>query len=476
MKNNYFSKNNFDLSNGYSNFEMVIKEGLCVGCGICSGIFPESFKMEISKYGEYHPIFLNNYNLNQIFSKAEKFCPFTGVGENEDRLGQEEFGNLAGINHLSELGYFLNTYVGWVTNDSNRISSSAGGLTTWLLKYLLKNKIIDGVICVNPTNSNDIFFEYSIIRKEQDLDKSKKSKYYTIELSKVIKELKASDGKYAIVALPCFIKGLRLAIQHGFLPRERFYCMIGLFCGHLKTTQFSHYLIRQCGLKKTSVITVDFRKKLLNEKASDYAFEVTAKNEFNNVEKHHIKMKDVLLGNWGLNAFMLKACEYCDDVVAELADVSLGDAWLPEYVTDSRGTNIIICRRNDLHDIFLQAADTGEIALEDIDPKNVILSQDGGFRQRRQALSYRLFISRKYGLWRPKKRISPSSKSIKIFSKIIQKIRIKIAQSSKEKFHEYLIKNDLKSFSNQMSFWVYIFNFLYKTKRLFKLITSSFHL
>lgn len=32
-----------------------------------------------------------------------------------------------------------------------------------------------------------------------------------------------------------------------------------------------------------------------------------------------------------------RACNYCDDVFAECADVTCMDAWLPEYSQDHRG-------------------------------------------------------------------------------------------------------------------------------------------
>ena len=39
---------------------------------------------------------------------------------------------------------------------------------------------------------------------------------------------------------------------------------------------------------------------------------------------------------------MNPACEFCDDVVGETADMSVGDAWLPGYVSDWRGTSVVV--------------------------------------------------------------------------------------------------------------------------------------
>ena len=49
-------------------------------------------------------------------------------------------------------------------------------------------------------------------------------------------------------------------------------------------------------------------------------------------------------GNWAFGAFQPAACNSCDDVFAETADVVFGDAWLPQYTDDWRGTNVVVTR------------------------------------------------------------------------------------------------------------------------------------
>ena len=34
------------------------------------------------------------------------------------------------------------------------------------------------------------------------------------------------------------------------------------------------------------------------------------------------------MADWGMGIFKLGACDYCDDIVGETADISFGDAWL----------------------------------------------------------------------------------------------------------------------------------------------------
>lgn len=448
--------------------ERVLNHGLCVGCGLCAGLQPCSLQMTVTVRGEYQPMLRSGHNWDDIPDAVGRVCPFSGVGENEDALGQREFAAQRGVQHSPQLGYFLRTEAAWVTDDAARVASSAGGLGTWLASHLLKNGIVDGVCCVTsaPEGSAGALFEYRILRRVDDLAGSRKSKYYPVEMSGVLAELSRSEGRFAVVALPCFAKGLRLAIQAGLIPRDKIHCIIGLFCGHLKTRQFAHYLIRSCGFHERDTLAIDFRKKVLSARASEYAFEATVRTLDGNLRVNSVRMRDVPLGNWGLNAFMLKACECCDDVVAELADISMGDAWLPEFVQDGRGTNLLIARRADLAAIIDTGVASGEIAVRSVAPTAIVTSQDGAFRQRRQALSYRLHLAQTCGEWRPAKRVEPDDRSLKIYSKLIQRLRLRIAERSKTAFQRHQDRATLRPFSRSMALLLFAHNFLYRLRKV----------
>src|SRR3546814_4465059 len=97
---------------------------------------------------------------------------------------------------------------------------------------------------------------------------------------------------------------------------------------------------------------------------------------------------------WGHGMFQLGACDFCDDIFAETADVCLGDAWLPQYDSDWRGTNIVISRHADIDQLLREGARSGEILLEDINADLMAQSQGGNFRHRWDGLSVRLEIGR----------------------------------------------------------------------------------
>ena len=69
------------------------------------------------------------------------------------------YGSTEGIKYLSETGYYLDSYVGY--SNEFRQSSASGGMATWLLTKLLKEGIVDYVIC--PTLKK-IQRNYSVLK------------------------------------------------------------------------------------------------------------------------------------------------------------------------------------------------------------------------------------------------------------------------------------------------------------------------
>src|SRR3546814_1194379 len=108
--------------------------------------------------------------------------------------------------------------------------------------------------------------------------------------------------------------------------------------------------------------------------------------------------------------FQLGACDFCDDIFAETADVCLGDAWLPQYDSDWRGTNIVISRHADIDQLLREGARSGEILLEDINADLMAQSQGGNFRHRWDGLSVRLADDLRQGKAVQRKRIAPGSR------------------------------------------------------------------
>ena len=130
------------------------------------------------------------------------------------------------------------------------------------------------------------------------------------------------------------------------------------------------------------------------------------------------------------------ACNYCDDVVAETADISFGDAWVEPYSSDGRGTNVVIVRSPAVAQMVRDAIADGRLQLETVDARFIADTQAAGFRQRREGLAFRLYWRRAMQPRRlqPRKRVRPRVRGIAARRQLIYTLRATITALSNRIF------------------------------------------
>lgn len=429
--------------------DTVIKNDYCIGCGICASLKDSPFSMELDEDGKYKAI-LNSSNELSAENNTDvlSICPFSNSSMNESEIAKEVF-NVEEKSKFNEYtGYYLKNYAGYVKEGAYREKGSSGGMGNWIATQLLKQGLVDGIIHVRASEDNSgTLFKYQISYNETELSKGAKSKYYPIELSEVIKLVEENEGRYALIGIPCFIKSVRLLAKRNLIIKERVKFYIGLVCGHLKSDMFAKSMGWQMGIFPDDLKKIDFRKKLVDKKANNYGVEVEGEKEGERVV-FNSPTRELYTTNWGHGLFKYNACEFCDDVLAETADITVGDAWLPEYTKDSMGTNVIIVRNQKIQQILEQNKEN--IFLEEIGTDKVYESQASGLRHRREGLSYRLYMKDQKKEWRPNKRVMPSN-NISSKRKRIYEKRILMSESSFEAFKIAKEKGDFNVFINSMN-------------------------
>lgn len=425
----------------------VIRNDYCIGCGICASIEGSPMTMKLDENGQYRPVLDERGNLEVMNIDANSTCPFGAKSKNETELGKDLFQEYDNTSFNEYTGYYIKNYAGYVKEGEFRKRGSSGGMGNWIAVQLLKEKLVDGIIHVkSSTEKEKALFEYQVSYNEDQLTMGAKSKYYPIEMSKVIKFVRENKGRYALVGIPCYIKGVRLLAEQDGVIRKRIKFFIGLVCGHLKSDMFAKSIGWQLGIEPKNLRGIDFRKKLENRLASDYGVEVIGEKDEKEVVLSS-PTKELYTTNWGHGLFKYNACEFCDDILAETADITVGDAWLPEYTNDSMGTNVIVVRNPIIQHILEK--NTDKIYIEEISVDKVFQSQAGGFRHRRDGLAYRLYLKEKNNEWRPPKRVQ-ASKNLPSIRKKIYEGRAKLSQESFKAFKEAKKENNFQVFIDYM--------------------------
>ena len=355
---------------------------ICTGCGTCVGACPNSAIRIIKSKGIY---------VSQIDDKSctqcgicFEICPGHSVDFKDLNLaifGKEPADIL--------IGNYMNLYIGHATNQDIRYNSASGGLITAILIFALEEGIIDGALVTKMRKDRPLEPEPFVARRREDIIEASKSKYCPVPANLRLKEILESENgeKFAAVGLPCHIQGIRKAERVNKKLKEKIALHLGIFCSINRNFLGTEYLLQKFNIKKEDVAKLDYRGEGWMGKMS-----ITLKNG-NKKFIPYLVYWTHMLGAY----FIPMRCTLCSDQSCELADISFGDIWLPEYRDDKIGVSVIVSR-NKMGDALLQNARLKKmIEIKKLDRNKIIESQRYSLTSKKKYLRAHLFLFKMVG-------------------------------------------------------------------------------
>lgn len=438
----------------------VVDGGYCVGCGACAVASDGAISIDRNQWG-YYQAKLHGANQVQL-SAASQVCPFADESPNETVLADRFVHSCQEFDF--RIGKYRALWAGRINDVEAIVDSSSGGLTTWVCSKLLNLGLVDGVIHVGRAeDGNGELFRFMVSTSIEALRSGRKSQYYSLSFDEVLKTIRDDGRKYAFVGVPCYVRAMRSLARLNSDWQQKITYFIALVCGHMKSQAFAELLAWQMGVVPEKLSAFDFRVKLPDRDAASYA--ATAWSKADSVV-HTTAMRELFGHNWGHAIFQLSACDYCDDIFGEAADICLGDAWLPEFVSDWRGTNIVVVRNSALDQILRDGQADDEVTLTPLSADRLALSQEGNFRHRRDGLSARLWDKKRRGIWAPRKRIAAGSRRVSLLRYAIVRLRCSMGERSHRTFLAAKQANSLALFIRELRFFVAAMKYIYVVMRL----------
>lgn len=410
----------------------VVRHDVCVGCGICAAVCPvNALRIQFDPRGELQPQLIGPCTQCR---KCLGVCPFgPDAGNDEDSLGRELLARQEGACHDNILGWYLTCLVGHVSDPRRRWSRSSGGLASWILGALLERRLVDRVVCVIPNDDPQQLFRFAVLDRPEQVWSAANSCYYPVEVSEALRRVCQTPGRTAVVGLPCVLKGLRRWARMDGAWQERLAFAIGLACGGQRSKLYAEAVIRLLGLESAQVRRLQFRTKQPGVPAGQYAHSCSYLSEGPHERSiSHSKGPSRL---WTSGCFRLNACDYCDDIFAELADVSLMDAWLDPYQADPAGTSLAVVRSTAARKLLELGAAGRELVLSPIEAGQIIRSQSGVVRHKRDDLAARLHLASRSRRAVPPKRVAGCAGTWAQRRRVAAAVRR--VQYSKQAFLEY---------------------------------------
>ena len=351
---------------------------LCTNCGTCVGICPTNALTMYKNRDSYIPI-LDSKKCTEC-GLCVKACPSYTLDLNE--LNKHIFGKEP---EDWFLGNYISCYVGHSTEKKLRYQLASGGIATVLLTFMLEKGMIDGAIVTKMNKKSPLEPEVFIAKSTEEIIAASKSKYCPVHVNTALKYVLDHDEKIAIVGLPCHINGLRKAELFNKKLRKKIIIRIGLFCSNTISFQGTEFLLnRVLHIKVEDILKLDYRGKGWPGGMTIKLKEGTEK--FFPLVFYH--------GYLNLPPFIPSACLFCSDHTNELADISLGDAWLPEFGANNIGESIIIVRTKLGEEILQQVISSGKLETKEIDSNKVLASQEANLYFKKHRLKARISLLR----------------------------------------------------------------------------------
>ncbi len=344
------------------NIREIVINNLCIGCGLCSVACPNSaIHMVWQERRIWTPIIDNSRCIH--CGCCYKVCPHT-----PQCIGEYASAALAqGVRFgLPPSGTYFITYD---MDETKRIRSASGGVTSVLLEHLLVSKEIDGVVASLPVTGmvGEPHFQMHIFRSPEDLDRGRNSHYHPLCYDRVLNELKKCDGLFAVVGVPCVLRGI-VRLPMGIKRKIKY--KICLVCGKNVTGAFTDCLAAKEGIAKDVTWQTVFRDKVGIPNANNY------NNLFQLPDRvvRRNRFASAFTDMWRNYFFAQECCLYCPDFYGVDADMSVKDAW-GRLSADPLGTSLVIVNNDEIEDHLVGLRENKCLVLQKCDADEVFNSQ-----------------------------------------------------------------------------------------------------
>jgi len=306
----------------------IVKNEVCVGCGLCQAICQEKIEMKYSEAGYLRPIIKEN------ISKKEKFlltkcCPALTIHKDN---------SLRTVKNDPFWGDYGSVKIGTSTSDEIETKASSGGVISSILIYLIKNRIVDYAIHIgaNPDNPFDNIIKIS--KSAIEVIENADSRYAPSAPLKNITQLIEPNKKYVFVGKPCDVAALRQLSFYSPIISTQIKYYLSFFCFGIPSINQTKKLVNQFGIHEKDVFKLYYRKA-----GWPGSFQIITKDRklFSTpyTDYMHFLFSDIQM-----------RCKICPDGLGESADITCGDAWndfdekgYPSFKNE-RGLNIIISK------------------------------------------------------------------------------------------------------------------------------------
>ncbi len=363
------------------NVREIVQNRLCLGCGTCLGVCPvDAITLEYSTENRTYIPSIEEAKCNNC-GICYDICP--GKHIHLPKLHREEIQDPRMF--APEFGEYMKCFVGYANDPDLRYKAASGGITSALSIFLLEKGRCDAVIATQMKKGSIFETEPVLCRSQDDIHKCMGSKYCPSAVNAAFAKSELIQCKsICLIGLPCHIQGLMNAKGYNPLKSKDKVLSIGLLCGGMRGREGSLWILKKKNIPLHMIS--DIRSHRCDGWPGKMKISLKGSKEI--IEIEYPYDYDEYFESW-----QPWRCFLCLDRAAELSDISLGDAWLPEYREDKQGTSIIIARTEDGLNLIEEAVNNNIITARELGIDLVIKAQAGLWNDIENEVRAALFFS-----------------------------------------------------------------------------------
>jgi coenzyme F420 hydrogenase subunit beta len=356
------------------NVRQVYDDGLCMQCGTCVAVCPAAAVSLDWRLRTGYRVSVAG-DLCTDCGACLEACPGPGLDFTGDAWWRERN---AGAPERDFLGPWTSLWFGWASDPALRHAGASGGVATALLAGALDSGFADAVLAVGLEPLNPLAATGIVCRTPEEVAACRGSKYNVVAVNTLLRTVLDEPGRYILVGLPCHIQGLRLAQRRSRRLRERIVLSLGIFCGLTNEPRATEVATAQAGLEPHDLESVTYRGPGWpgGMRLQTRDGRVRYRDYPDYFDRH-------------LAAIVPPRCRICPDALAELADISVGDAWLKRF-EGSDGVSDLIVRTPAGERLLADLA--ARLELTEASPDEMVASQSETYRVKRNVCRGRLWL------------------------------------------------------------------------------------
>lgn len=343
----------------------VLKNDLCSGCGMCSSVASDdAVQIRLNADGYHRPVLNKAYAGKAIASEEAssafaKSCPALNLDIRPYKTA----------NYHPVWGEILETLKGHALDNEVRQAGSSGGVISALAQYCLEQKLVDGVIQIQASQTDPLENVATISRSRQNIIASSGSRYAPASPAQALKWVAMSTEKYLFIGKPCDVAAVRQMQAHDPRLKQNIPYVVSFMCAGTPSLHGTEQVLDQLGAEREDVTSFRYRGD---------GWPGLTKATLKNGDARTMTYND----SWGkvLNRHLQTRCKICPDGIGEFADIVCADGWegdekgYPSF-EERDGNSLILIRTDKGRELFRNAEADGVVQAEAFDTAGIFAIQ-----------------------------------------------------------------------------------------------------